>query len=167
MPVVLLLAALAVVAATVVLALGRGGELAEPADDNPPSGIPDDRLPRSADAVLLRLPKSPWGYTVPVADDALGKLTQALAVREEQVARLERELALLREEARKAPEDAAPGETDLAEFGGAPGSTALEPWEFVGPSQGTPGEAGRWAKQEEPWTSGEPEWRWEEQQRNQ
>lgn len=93
MPVVLLLAALAVVAATAVLASGRGGELREPAAEHPPTGLPEDRLPRGADAALLRLPKNLWGYNVAVTDEALGHLAYALTERENRVAELERQIA--------------------------------------------------------------------------
>ncbi|GAB2811272.1 hypothetical protein GCM10022221_05900 [Actinocorallia aurea] len=161
MPVVLLLAALAVVAATVVLASGRGGELAEPVGDNPPSSLPDGRAAASADVRSLWLPKSPWGYNVPVTNDALGKLTQALAVREQQVERLEREIVFLRDEARRSVE-AEPKPAEGAEFAADAGSTASEPWEDP---QGGSGPVGWWERQEEPWKSGEkPGWHWEEQE---
>ena len=93
MPVVLLLAAVAVVAATVVLASGRGGELREPAMERPPTGLPEGRPPTGAEAAMLHLPKSVWGYDPAVTDEALGRLVYALMRREEEVAELERRLA--------------------------------------------------------------------------
>ena len=96
MPVVLALAALVIIAATVAVALGYGGGLAEALPDHPPSGLPADRVPQATDVRLLRLPKSPWGYNTAITDDALARLADAIGVQEERVARLESELAALR-----------------------------------------------------------------------
>ncbi|MCD0448038.1 hypothetical protein LO762_02330 [Actinocorallia sp. API 0066] len=153
MPAVLALAALAVVVATVVLARGRGGALVEALPDHPPSGLPADRLPRASDARRLRLPKSPWGYHAPMTDDALIRLADALAVREEQVERLERELAVLR----SAPPADKSDLPHLSDLSGDAGSTALEPWEI------DERPAGGGDAQEEPWKSSQREqWRREE-----
>jgi hypothetical protein len=91
-PVVLVLAALAVVAATVALAYGRGGELVEAVPDHPPTGLPVHRPLQGTDAAVLRLPKGLWGYNVPVTDDALSRLAYALTERETRIAELERRL---------------------------------------------------------------------------
>jgi len=90
---VLLLAAVAVVAATVVLASGRGGELREPLADRPPTGLPEDRPLTGTDAAMLRLPKGVFGYDIAVTDEALGKLAYALMRRENEVAELRRQLS--------------------------------------------------------------------------
>ncbi|MEO3782247.1 hypothetical protein ABGB12_02880 [Actinocorallia sp. B10E7] len=94
MPVVLLLAAVAVVAATAVLASGRGGELREPAE-RLPTGLPEDRLPTGMDGAMLRLPKGFFGYDMAVTDEALGRLVYALMQRENEVAELRRKVAEL------------------------------------------------------------------------
>ncbi len=90
MTVVLLLAAVAVVAATVALASGRGGELSEPAAE---SHLPE--LPGGVDADLARLhlPRGLWGYHVAATDEVLNRLADALIERENQVAELEHRLA--------------------------------------------------------------------------
>ncbi|MEO5876793.1 MAG: hypothetical protein ABIQ26_17495 [Streptosporangiaceae bacterium] len=105
--VVLALAALAVVAAVVVLASGRGGELLEARPDHPPTGLPVDRPIQGTDAALLRLPKGLWGYNVPITDDALNRLAYSLTERDTRVSVLEQQLNELRDklEAR----DAGPG----------------------------------------------------------
>ena len=93
MPVVLLLAAVAVVAASVVLASGRGGELREPALDHLPTGLPEGRPPTGAEAAMVHLPKGLWGYNPAVTDEVLGRLVYALMRREEEVAELRRRIA--------------------------------------------------------------------------
>ncbi|GAA3230884.1 hypothetical protein [Actinocorallia longicatena] len=90
MPVVLVLAALAVVAATVALAYGRGGELSEAVPDHPPTGLPSHRPLQGTDAALLRLPKGLWGYNIALTDDALSRLAYALTERETRIGELER-----------------------------------------------------------------------------
>jgi uncharacterized small protein (DUF1192 family) len=93
---VLALAALAVVAAVVVLASGRGGELAEARPDHPPTGLPGNRPIQGTDAALLRLPKGLWGYNVAVTDDALNRLAYSLTERDSRVAVLEQQINELR-----------------------------------------------------------------------
>lgn len=96
MIVVLVLAALAVIGATVAVAVGRGGDLAEAVPDHPPTGLPGHRPIMGTDAALLRLPKGLWGYNVALTDDALSHLAYALTELELRVAELERQLAELR-----------------------------------------------------------------------
>lgn len=93
MPVVLLLAAVAVVAATAVLASGRGGELREPLAERPPTGLPEDRAITGTDAAMIRLPKGVFGYDMAVTDEVLGRLAYALMRRENEVAELRRQVA--------------------------------------------------------------------------
>lgn len=97
MVVVFVLAGVAVLGAVVVLAMGRGGELAETHPDYPPLPIGADGRPVTAqDVAYLRLPRTFWGYQPQVTDEALHRLTDALAERDAHVAALERQLHDLR-----------------------------------------------------------------------
>jgi hypothetical protein len=108
MVVVIAVAAVAVLAAVVVLALGRGGELAEVRPDHPPLRLPTGRPLVGTDVALLRLPKGLWGYHVGTTDDALHRMAYALTERDALVALLQRRLAEFQQES----------ETDDGEPGG-------------------------------------------------
>ncbi|SEG42226.1 hypothetical protein SAMN04489712_105124 [Thermomonospora echinospora] len=95
MLVVLALAGLAVLAAVVVLAMGRGGELTEVHADHPPLRMPTGRRLTGTDVALLRLPHGIWGYQVDVTDEVLHRLAYALSERDARVAALEAQLAEL------------------------------------------------------------------------
>ncbi|MFG2005853.1 hypothetical protein ACGFNU_42560 [Spirillospora sp. NPDC048911] len=88
--VVLVLAGLAVLGAVVVLAMGKGGELAATHPDHPP--LPGHQL-TGTDAALLRLPRGIWGYQVGATDEAMRRLAYSLAERETRMAALEQQLA--------------------------------------------------------------------------
>jgi hypothetical protein len=88
-------AAVAVLASVVVLALGRGGELAEAHPDHPPLPLPAGRPLMGTDIALLRLPKGVWGYHVGVTDEALSRMAYALTERDARVAFLQEQLAEL------------------------------------------------------------------------
>jgi len=94
--VVLALAALAVLVAVVVLATGRGGELARTHPDHPPLHMPSGRRLTGADVATLHLPHGLWGYQVDVTDEALRRLACALNERDARLAALEAELAELK-----------------------------------------------------------------------
>jgi hypothetical protein len=94
--VVIALGAAAILAAVVVLAMGKGGELAEVHPDYPPLPLPDDRRLAAMDAALLRLPRGLWGYHVDATDEALRRLAYALTERDTKVAMLEEQVAELR-----------------------------------------------------------------------
>jgi hypothetical protein len=93
MVVVIAAAAVAVLASVVVLALGRGGELAEAYPDHPPLRLPSGRPLVGTDVALLRLPKGLWGYHVSVTDDALRRMAHTLTERDALVALLQQRLA--------------------------------------------------------------------------
>ncbi|TDD38012.1 hypothetical protein E1287_06845 [Actinomadura sp. KC06] len=94
---VLVLAGVAVLGAVVVLAMGRGGELAETHPDYP-------RLPLGAagrpitgpDVAHMRFPRTFWGYQPQVMDEALRRVSNALSERDARVALLEQQLHDLR-----------------------------------------------------------------------
>ncbi len=96
MIVVLILAGLAVLGAVVVLAMGRGGELAETHPDHPPLPLPTGRPITGPEVALLRLPRGLWGYQVGITDEALQRLAYALAERDARMAVMEQHLVELR-----------------------------------------------------------------------
>ncbi len=96
MVVVFILAGLAVLGAVVVLAMGRGGELAETHPDHPPLPLPEGRRLTGPEVTFLRLPRGLWGYQVPVTDEALRRLAGAITERDDRLAVLERQVDDLR-----------------------------------------------------------------------
>jgi hypothetical protein len=98
--VVLVLAGLAVLGAVVVLAMGRGGELAETHPDYPPLRVDAEGRPVLGPAgSRLRFPTTIWGYQMQVTDEAVHRLADALRERDARVADLERQLYDLRNRA--------------------------------------------------------------------
>jgi hypothetical protein len=93
MPVALLLAAVAILAGVVVVAIGRGGELAVFPADSPPRG-PDLRT--TADIERFRPTFALFGYSVRATDDALQRIAEAVAQRDEQIDQLRGQLAAQR-----------------------------------------------------------------------
>ncbi|TDB90491.1 hypothetical protein E1264_05065 [Actinomadura sp. KC216] len=94
---VLVLAGVAVLGAVVVLAMGRGGELAETHPDYPrlPLGA-DGRPITGPDVAHMRFPRTFWGYQPQVMDEALRRVSHALSERDARVAVLEQQLHELR-----------------------------------------------------------------------
>ncbi|WP_176404506.1 hypothetical protein [Actinomadura sp. BRA 177] len=100
--VVLVLAGVAVLGAVVVLAMGRGGELAETHPDYPPLQVDADGRPvLGPEGARLRLPATIWGYQMQVTDEAVQRLAAALRERDARVADLERQLRDLRERSKE------------------------------------------------------------------
>jgi hypothetical protein len=89
-PVVLVIAVIAVLAGVFFAATGRGGEMAyEPADH-----APLDLGPVSAaDIALLRPPTALWGYNMQVTDEALDHIARAMRDRDVTIAHLQQQLA--------------------------------------------------------------------------
>jgi hypothetical protein len=86
---VLLLAAVAILAGVVVVAMGRGGEMALFKRDLPALL----RLPRTpAEVATQRLPLGPVGYQVQATDEALIAAANLLAQRDQEIAELRGEL---------------------------------------------------------------------------
>jgi hypothetical protein len=80
---VLLLAAGAILAGVVVVAMGRGGEMAVFSRDLPVAFAP---IKTPADVARLRLPMAPLGYQVQATADALTAIASLLAERDHEIA---------------------------------------------------------------------------------
>jgi hypothetical protein len=91
--VVLLIAAAVILGGVVVVAIGRGGELASfPADVSPFEA----EIVTAADVVLLRPPAALFGYNRQVVDDVLSAIARTITERDVEIATLRRQLAELR-----------------------------------------------------------------------
>ncbi len=95
MLVVLAVAAAVIMVGVVVVAVGRGGEMAYFPSDYAPLEL---GVVAATDVVLLRPPTSIWGYNMQVTDEALNRITQALSQRDVRIASLEQQVADLRSE---------------------------------------------------------------------
>jgi hypothetical protein len=99
------MAALAVLAAIVIVAVGGGGELSAEHPDHPPLALPGRRSVGGTDAALLRLPLGLWGYHKQITDEALERFAYELTERDTRIAVLEQELAEARQGRDGAPRD--------------------------------------------------------------
>ncbi len=91
----MLVAVIAILAGVVVVASGRGGEMAPEYPDYPPI----DLGPVSAaDVALLRPPSAAWGYNMRVTDEALETIARAVTERDIKISALQQEVSDLREE---------------------------------------------------------------------
>ena len=90
MPVILFLAAAAILGCVVLAALGMGGEMAAFPTDSAPLRMDEVT---AADVALLRPPLALWGYSVPATEEALGMIARAVTVRDTEIAALRQELA--------------------------------------------------------------------------
>ena len=114
MPWVLLAAAVVIVAGIAVVAIGRGGELAQaPADTRPLSA----HIVTAADVALLRPPAALWGYDMRATDEALNMVARTVTERDVEIATLRRQLADMQSGAARTRD----GEPDRS---GDPGITA-------------------------------------------
>lgn len=91
------LAALAVLGAIVIVAVGGGGELSTEHPDHPPLALPARRPVAGTDAALLHLPLGLWGYHKQITDEALERFAYELTERDTRIAVLEQELAEARQ----------------------------------------------------------------------
>ena len=88
-------AVIVILAGVVVVASGRGGEMAPEYPDYPPI----DLGPVSAaDVALLRPPSAAWGYNMRVTDEALDTIARAVTERDIKISALQQEVSDLREE---------------------------------------------------------------------
>jgi hypothetical protein len=97
--VVLLIVAVAILCGVVVVAMGRGGELARPTADVRPL---DGEIMTAADVALLRPPAALWGYDMRATDEALNVVARTVTERDVEIAILRRQIADL-EAAAKEP----------------------------------------------------------------
>lgn len=94
--IVLLATVVVVCGGIVVVAVGRGGQIAEFTQDAPPLELPSRRPIAGTDVALLRLPTGPWGYSYRATDDALRRIAHALTERDTRIAVLEQQVSELR-----------------------------------------------------------------------
>ena len=92
MLVLLLIVAIAILCGIVVVAMGRGGELARSAADVRPL---DGEIMTAADVALLRPPAALWGYDMRATDEALNMVARTVTERDVEIAILRRQLAEL------------------------------------------------------------------------
>ena len=90
---VLLAAALAILAGVVVVAMGRGGEIAPSRRDVP---VRPPRIRTAADVAMLRLPLGVFGYAELATDEALDAAARLIAEQDAEIARLRHELWRMR-----------------------------------------------------------------------
>ena len=89
MPVILFLAAVAILGCVVLAALGMAGEMAMFPSDSAPLRMKEVT---AADVALLRPPLALWGYSVPATEEALGVIARAVTARDTEIATLRQEL---------------------------------------------------------------------------
>jgi hypothetical protein len=82
---VLLAAAVAILAGVVVVAMGRGGEMAQCHRDAP---MRPPRIRTAADLAMLRLPVGLFGYQEEATNAALDAATRLIAEQQAEIARL-------------------------------------------------------------------------------
>jgi hypothetical protein len=93
-PVVLLVAAAAILGGVVLAALGRVGEMATFAGDTAPLELDEVS---ATDVALLRPPMSLWGYNAQATEEALRVIARSVTARDVEIATLRRELADLQD----------------------------------------------------------------------
>ena len=91
-PVVMLVAAVAVLAGIIAVAVGRGGELTFFQADYAPLKL--DEI-AATDVVLFRPPMALWGYSVQATDEALNRIAEALTERDIEITALRQQVANL------------------------------------------------------------------------
>jgi len=90
---VLIVAAVAILGGVIVVAIGRGGELAASAADVRPL---DADIVTAADVALLRPPAALWGYDMRATDEALNRVARTVTERDVEIADLRRQIADMR-----------------------------------------------------------------------
>ena len=93
LPIVLIIAAVVILGGVIVVAIGRGGELAASAADVRPL---DTDIVTAADVALLRPPAALWGYDMRATDDALNRVARTVTERDVEIADLRQQIADMR-----------------------------------------------------------------------
>ena len=133
----MLVAAVIILVGVVVVASGRGGEIAPEYPDYPPIDLGPVT---AADVALLRPPSAAWGYNMRVTDEALETIARAVTERDIKIAELQQQLDDLRGEPpqqRERPSGAWPAAADAGneEAEGGEGSEGAGParseWPFA------------------------------------
>ena len=130
----MLVVAVVILAGVVVVASGRGGEIAPEYPDYPPIDLGPVT---AADVALLRPPSAAWGYNMRVTDEALETIARAVTERDIKIAALQQQLDDLRGEPpqqRERPSGAWPAVADAGneEAEGSEGSgPARSEWPFA------------------------------------
>ncbi len=138
MPVVLLLAAATVLGGVILVALGRGGEMATFSADYAPLDL---EHVTAADVALLQPPRWLWGYSPQVTEEALQVIAQAVSDRDVEIGRLRQQVAELRAGAQLAAV-AEPAEAEPQPGGAAAGGRPAG-WQPAGDTAAVvPGAAG-------------------------
>jgi hypothetical protein len=91
--IMLIVAAVAIFGGVIVVAMGRGGELAPSGADVRPL---DGDIVTAADVALLRPPAALWGYDMRSTDEALNRVARTVTERDVEIAELRQQLADMR-----------------------------------------------------------------------
>ena len=129
MPVILFLAAAAILGCVVLAALGMAGEMAMFPSDSAPLRMSEVT---AADVALLRPPLALWGYSVPATEEALGVIARAVTARDTEIATLRQELDDMRSQSQWRPsEQAAPPQRAAPPPYAAPPHDEVPAWPAV------------------------------------
>ena len=120
----MLVAAVIILAGVVVVASGRGGEMAPEYPDYPRIDLGPVT---AADVVMMRPPSAAWGYNMRITDEALEAIARAVTERDVRISALEQEVSDLRGQAGEHPLEAQPAIPDPAS-GPAPGEDTAPAW---------------------------------------
>ncbi len=120
----MLVAAVIILAGVVVVASGRGGEMAPEYPDYPPIDLGPVT---AADVVMMRPPSAAWGYNMRVTDEALAAIARAVTERDVRISALEQEVSDLRGQAGEYQPGAEPAIAGPA-FGPAPRDDTAPAW---------------------------------------
>jgi hypothetical protein len=135
-PVVLLVTAAAIGVGMIVVAMGRGGEMAEFTADVRPV---DAEIETATDVALLRPPAALWGYDKRATDQALNLVARTVTERDVEIATLRRQIADMQSAGDGRP---AAGTATWPGQAAPPGGSG-EPGQGMPPGQATePGAAG-------------------------
>jgi hypothetical protein len=118
-PVVMLVAAVAVLAGVIAVAVGRGGELTFFQADYAPLKLGEMA---ATDVVLFRPPMALWGYNVQATDEALNRIAEALTERDIEITALRQQVANLEASSPAGRRRARPGSNDRPDVPGRPAS---------------------------------------------